>query len=123
RFPPSPFNTRGCVGAAFLQNARRENARGFDIGWIIQQHERLLGNVRAVAFSSAFFPAGSVEGDETGVKKRPLPPNIKATAILALAFVGLVGARWKIQVLPITLRLIRLDARAANFGDEQTGDA
>ena len=110
---PAACSVRTCAG---------ERAGRFDVGRIVQQHERLLRRVAARPLDGAFLAAGGVEGDQAGVQERPLPVGVQAAAILALALVVLPFARGEVQVLPVAGRLIRLHARPADLGHEQAAD-
>ena len=48
-------------------------------------------------------------------QKRPLPVGIEAATILALPLVAVPFALRKVEILPITGRLVRFHARAADF--------
>src|SRR5690349_3834359 len=96
-----------------------KNAGGFDVGGIIEQDQRLLRNVGTIAFGGALFAARRVEGQEAGVKKRSLPPGVKPASVLLLVLISHIRARGKIQIIPVTVGLIRLNARAADFVRKQ----
>ena len=100
---------------ALAQDPRGEHAGGLDVGRVVQQHERLLRDVRAGPLGRALLAAGRVEGQQARVQERALPPGVEAAAVLVLALVGLLLARREVQVLPVAGRLVRLDARPADL--------
>src|SRR6185369_11596687 len=85
-----------------------EGARGLDIRWVIEQDQGLLRRVRTRAFHGAFLARRGVEGEQTRVQEGTLPIGVQAAAILVFVFVVGPVARWKVEELPVTRRLIRL---------------
>src|SRR6185369_11972922 len=122
RLPPSPRNAGGFVTVALAQNAHRKRTGGFDIGRVVQQHQRLLRKVRPAAVRGTLLSARRVESNDARMQERALPPRVKSTTILVRSLAGFVSARRKIQVLPVTVGLIRFRARAADAWIEQAGE-
>src|SRR5438067_677415 len=56
------------------------------------------------------------------MQKRTLPPGVKAAPILRRTVIVLVSAFGEIQKIPISSRLIGLDALAPNLVNEQSAD-
>src|SRR5438874_1275075 len=83
----SPAKSIGGVWAAFADDFLGENPGGFDVGWIIQQRQRLLRCVGARPLGGAFFAAGGVENKQAGMQEAALPQGVEAAAIKILALV------------------------------------
>src|SRR5207249_2541939 len=96
--------------------------RRLDIGWIIQKRQRLLRRIRSCPLSGAFLVTRRVKGQQRWMQKRPLPPGVKPAAILRGAVIRLIRAFGEIQKIPISGRLIRLDALAPDLVNEQSAD-
>ena len=78
----------------------REHARGFDVGRIVQQHQRLQRRVRSRADRGAFLARRRVERHQARMQERPLPPRVQPAAILILAVIVRPFARREIQIAP-----------------------
>ena len=114
---PSPSEA-GVIRAILGEHAGGEGAGGFDVGWVVEHHERLLRDVRTGTVGAGFLTARRVEGEHARMQETALPPDVEAAAILRLVFVGHVFAHGEVEVLPITIWLVGLHARAANLGRE-----
>ncbi len=75
---PSPTDSFGVVTWTIGEGTSGQSPRGFDIGWIVEQNQSLLGQVRSVAFRSALFATGGIEGQQAWMQERTLPPYIEA---------------------------------------------
>ena len=116
RLPKGPRDALRRVGRAFLHDARRKGARGFDVGRIVQQHERLLRDVRADALRGAFLAARRVEGEQARMHDRCAATRCRGRAATGLRPCSARHSRTgKVQILPISRGLIRLHARAADL--------
>src|SRR5207248_3530043 len=93
-----------------------------DISWIVEQHQRLEGSIRARPLNGTFLPTGRVESHETRMWKRTTPVRVNAAPVHIFPLVLLPLALGEVQHGPVACRLIRLHTRAANFRREQTAD-
>ena len=87
---PGPGGRRSRAGpSASVPASRdqpgRQDARGLDVGRVVEQDQGLERRVRPRALDGAFLPGRGVEGQQARVEERPLPVGIEAAAILVVA--------------------------------------
>src|SRR5947209_7347084 len=87
----SPRESIRRIRPTLFHDSLGQRPRRLDVGRVVQEHQRLLRDVGTAALAGGFFAAGGVEGGEAGVREGPLPPGVKAAAILVLAVVRFPG--------------------------------
>ena len=97
----------------------RTPRRRFDIVGVVEQHKRLQRRIRPRAIDHTLFARRGVEGQQARVQERTLPVGIKAATIPVWSLVGGPVALGKIEKHPVAGRLVRFDARSADFLAEQ----
>ena len=88
---------------------------------VVHRIQRLQRRVRHVLPDNAALAACRIEVGHRGGRHRALPEGIEAAAVQVLA-ASLPIIFVRIQLAPETRRLIRIDRRASDLVDEQTGD-
>ena len=119
---PGKGQPRRRAAATLADDPRRQRTRRLDVGRIVEEHERLLRQIGAVALGDALLAARRIEREQARVEKRPLPPDVQAPPILRVAAIDRVVARRKIQILPVAIRLVGLHAGPANLRRQQPAD-
>ena len=106
-------------GAAFLQHPFADQAGGFDDLGVVEQRERLQGRAGALAADEAHIALGRVEGQHGRRRHGPFPERVK-TAPMQVIAAALFVFRVAHRDFPKPGRLIRFDARSADFFDQQS---
>ncbi|RZA33285.1 MAG: thioesterase, partial [Lysobacteraceae bacterium] len=115
-----PIDFRRNLPRTLPQNPRGQRASGFDVGGIIQQHERLLGNVGADTIRRALLPGRRIKREQARMEERTLPMSVETAPVLLFALVGMILAHREVQVLPVARRLIRLHTGSADLWCQQS---
>ena len=111
--------TRKRITAALGQRFFSQcTGRFYKLG-VVQQHQRLQRCIGTWASRRAFLATGCIKYKHRRVQVLPLPVYVEAPPVEIAANIGLVAALGKVEVVPIPVGLIRLDARAADLPSQQ----